>query len=118
MGAYLYILLCADGSFYIGTTIVALERRLAEHQAGAYEGYTARRRPVELVYCEHFQRLEDAAAAERQIKGWRREKKQALIRGDFAALQSLARRGATAGASRIAERQNRRGSALVSFPSA
>jgi len=99
MGAHLYILLCADGSYYVGTTIVALERRLAEHQAGTYDGYTARRRPVKLVYCQHFERLEDAAAAERQIKGWRREKKQALIHGDYAALPSLARRGATAGAS-------------------
>src|SRR3982074_3883239 len=90
MGAYLYILLCADGSFYVGTTIVARERRLAENQAGTYDGYPARRRPVELVYCQHFQRLEDAAAAERQIKGWRREKKQARIRGGFARLQSLA----------------------------
>jgi putative endonuclease len=96
MGAYLYILLCADGSFYVGTTIVALERRLAEHQAGTYDGYTARRRPVQLVYCLHFERLEDAAAAERQIKGWRREKKQALIRGDYGALPLLASRGRTA----------------------
>ena len=84
MGAYLYILLCADGSYYVGTTIVSLERRMAEHEAGTYDGYTARRRPVKLVFYQYFERLEDAAAAERQIKGWRREKKEALIRGDYA----------------------------------
>jgi putative endonuclease len=93
MGAYLYILLCADGSYYVGTTIVSLERRMAEHEAGTYDGYTARRRPVKLVFYQYFERLEDAAAAERQIKGWRREKKEALIRGDYASLPSLARRG-------------------------
>src|SRR5204863_7739492 len=71
MGAYLHILLCADGSYYVGTTIVGLERRLAEHQAGTYDGYTSRRRPVRLVFYQHFERLEDAAAGEQQIKGWR-----------------------------------------------
>lgn len=95
-GAHLYILRCADGSYYVGTTIVGLERRIAEHQTGAYDGYTARRRPVELVFYQHFERLDDAAAAERQVKGWRRDKKEALIRGDLAALPRLARRGATA----------------------
>src|SRR5580700_126628 len=99
MSAYLYILCCADGVYYVGTTITSLEHRVAEHRAGTFAGYTALRRPVELVFHQHFERLEDAAAAERQIKGWRREKKEALIRGDFAILPSLARRGATAGAS-------------------
>jgi len=90
MSAYLYILHCVDG-----TTIRSLEERVAEHQAGAYDGYTALRQPVELVFQQHFERLEDAAAAERQVKGWRREKKDALIRGDYTALPSLARRGGT-----------------------
>ena len=93
MGAYLYILLCADGSYYVGTTIGGLEQRLAEHEAGTYGGYTARRRPVKLVFHQYFGRLEDAAAAERQIRGWGREKKEALIRGDYAARPLLARRG-------------------------
>src|SRR2546429_4023290 len=93
MRAYLYILLCADGSYYVGTTIIGLERRLAEHEAGTYDGYTAHRRPVKLVFSQHFERLEDAAAAERQIKGWRREKKETLIRGDYASLPLLASRG-------------------------
>ena len=96
-GAYLYILRCADGSYYVGTTIVGLERRIAEHQAGTLGGYTSTRRPVELVYYQHFSRLDDAAAAERQVKGWRRDKKEALIRRDFALLPSLAQRGARTG---------------------
>ena len=95
MGAYLYILLCADGSYYVGTTIIGLERRLAEHEAGTYDGYTAHRRPVKLVFSQHFERHEAAAAAERQIKGWRREKKEALIRGDYASLPLLASRGSS-----------------------
>jgi putative endonuclease len=101
-GACLYILRCADGSYYVGTTIVSLDRRVAEHQSGTYDGYTSTRRPVKLVYHQHFPHLENAAAAERQVKGWRRDKKEALIRGDFALLPSLARRGvkaATDGAS-------------------
>ncbi|MGC2411127.1 MAG: GIY-YIG nuclease family protein [Stellaceae bacterium] len=96
MSAYLYILRCADRSYYVGTTVGSLEKRVAEHQVGAFGGYTAPRRPVELVFHQHFERLEDAAAAERQVKGWRRDKKEALIRGDFAALPTLARRYATA----------------------
>ena len=92
--AYLYILRCADGSYYVGTTRQSLEKRLAEHHAGAFDGYTAHhRRPLSLVFHEAFERIEDAVSAERQIKGWRREKKEALIRGDYAALPSLARRG-------------------------
>ena len=96
MSADLYILRCGDGSYYVGTTVGRLEKRVAEHQAGTFGGYTARRRPVELVFHQHFERLDDAASAERQVKGWRREKKEALIRGDFAALPSLARRGVRA----------------------
>ena len=90
MGAFLYILLCADGSYYVGTTRDSLERRIAEHEAGTFGGYTARRRPVKLVFHQYFDRIEDAIAAERQVKGWRRDKKEALIRGDFAALPALA----------------------------
>jgi putative endonuclease len=94
MNAYLYILRCADGSYYVGTTRSNLEKRLAEHEAGACDGYTARRRPITLVFHQYFERVEDAVAVERQVKGWRREKKEALIRGDFAALRSLSRRTA------------------------
>ena len=95
-GAYLYILRCADGSYYVGTTVSGLEPRLAQHQAGKFGGYTARRRPVELVFHQRFDQLENAAAAEQQVKGWRRDKKEALIRGDFPLLPSLSRRGVQA----------------------
>ena len=91
MNAYLYILRCADGSYYVGTTRTSLDARIAQHDAGEYDGYTARRRPLVLVYHEEFDRITDAIAAERQVKGWTRAKKEALIRGDFTALRSLAR---------------------------
>jgi putative endonuclease len=92
VGAWLYILRCADGSYYVGTTRESLERRVAEHQAGTFGGYTARRRPVTLVYHQQFQRITDAVEAERQVKGWRREKKEALVRGELQLLPALSRR--------------------------
>jgi putative endonuclease len=92
MSAHLYILRCADGSYYVGTTRDGLETRIAEHDMGTFDGYTARRRPVVLVFHQDFERMEDAVSAERQVKGWRREKKEALIRGDFAALPRLSQR--------------------------
>ena len=91
-GAYLYILRCADGSYYTGTARSGLERRVAEHNAGLYGGYTAERRPVTLVFSQSFDRIADAIAAERQVKGWSRAKKEALIRGDFESLSRLAKR--------------------------
>ena len=84
-GAYLYIVKCSDGSFYVGTTRAALELRIAQHNAGTFPGYTETRRPVELVYS-------DAIEAERKLKGWSRAKKEAFIRGDFSSLQRLAKR--------------------------
>lgn len=92
MGAYVYILRCCDGSYYTGSTRTSLEHRIAEHNSGALGGYTARRRPVELAYSEYFDRITDAITAERQIKGWSRAKKQALIRGDLGELPCLSRR--------------------------
>ena len=74
-GAYLYILRCADGSYYTGTARSGLERRVAEHNAGTYGGYTAQRRPVTLVFSQWFDRITDAIAAERQVKGWSSAKK-------------------------------------------
>src|SRR6185436_10354618 len=93
-GAFVYILRCSDDSYYCGTARGGLERRVAEHNAGTFEGYTSTRRPVTLVYSEWFQRITDAIAAERQIKGWSRAKKEALIRGDFASLSALSKRSA------------------------
>ena len=59
MSAYLYILRCADGSYYVGTTRGSLEKRVAEHTAGTFDGYTVLRRPVTLVFSRHFDRIED-----------------------------------------------------------
>jgi putative endonuclease len=92
-GAYVYILRCADGSYYTGTTRDELERRVAEHNAGHFGGYTSTRRPVKLVFSQWFERITDAIAAKRQLKGWSRAKKEALMRGDFAALPELSRSG-------------------------
>ena len=93
MGCYVYMLRCADGSFYIGTaTGDDLNRRIIEHQTGARPGSTFTRRPVTLVWSEHFDRITDAIAAERQIKGWGRAKKEALIQGDWKRIQLLAKR--------------------------
>ena len=92
VGAWLYILRCADGSYYTGTTRTDLEIRVAQHQTGHFGGYTATRRPVVLVYSEYFDRIVDAIAAERQIKGWSRAKKEALIAGRFDLLRALSRR--------------------------
>ncbi len=91
-GAYLYILLCADGSYYTGTARLGLEQRVAERNSGAYGGYTAQRRPVKLVFSQWFERITDAIAAERQVKGWPRAKKEALMRGEFQRLPELSRR--------------------------
>ncbi|MFC3691800.1 GIY-YIG nuclease family protein [Chenggangzhangella methanolivorans] len=92
MDAWIYILRCSDGSYYVGSTRGALEKRLAEHQSGAFGGYTAARLPVALVFSERFVRVEDAIAAERQIKGWSRAKKEALIAGRLDLLPRLAAR--------------------------
>jgi predicted GIY-YIG superfamily endonuclease len=86
------MLRCSDESYYVGSTRKSLEERLQEHQAGSFDGYTAARRPVRLAFHEHFQRIEDAIAAERRLKGWSRAKKEALVAGDFALIQELAKR--------------------------
>jgi len=91
-GACLYILRCADGSYYVGTTRKSPEERLGEHNAGLYRGYTAMRRPVTLVFDQHFETITDAIAAERQIKGWSRATKEAVIRGEWNRLPELAKR--------------------------
>jgi putative endonuclease len=88
--AYVYILRCADGSYYVGSARGSLDRRLEEHAAGINCRYTKSRRPVTLVWSQAFQQITDAIAAERQIKGWTRAKKEAFIRGDFEALRVLA----------------------------
>ena len=96
MNAFVYILLCADGSYYVGSTRALLEMRVAQHNDGFHGGYTMSRRPVELVWSQDFDRITDAIAAERQLKGWSRTKKEALIAGDMGLLRLLSKRGAKA----------------------
>ncbi len=92
MAAWAYILRCADGSYYTGCT-TDIDQRLGEHQAGVHESYTASRLPVEMVWADEFQTIHDAIDAERQIKGWSRAKKEALIRRDYDALPGLSKSG-------------------------
>ena len=92
MAFWVYILRCADNSYYTGHT-ENLEKRIAEHQAGEIEGYTHTRRPVKLVFSEEFPSREEALGRERQIKGWNRKKKEALMRGDWAEVARLGRSG-------------------------
>ena len=95
MGAFAYMLRCADGSYYVGSaTGDDLTGRIAQHESGAFAGYTATRRPVRLVWSEHFERITDAIASERKIKGWSRAKKEALIKGDWTRIETLAKRRA------------------------
>lgn len=84
------MLRCSDGKYYVGHTD-NMDRRFADHQSGAFGGYTYKRRPVELVWNDSFQTRDDAKAAENQIKGWSRAKKEALIRRDWAVISELAK---------------------------
>lgn len=79
---YIYILECADGSYYTDSTW-NLEKRLWEHENGLGANYTKKRLPVKLVYCEQCDRIEDAFLREKQVQGWSRRKKQALIEGNM-----------------------------------
>jgi len=94
MQAFVYILECADGSYYIGSHRGHdVEHRVAEHNMGHHKNaYTFTRRPVSCVWSDWFSRYDDAVAFERQLKGWSRAKKEAVIRGEWDALPELARR--------------------------
>ena len=86
---WVYILKCSDGSYYTDHTD-NLEIRVAQNKAGECPGYTSSRLPVELVWSQDFNSREEALAAERQIKGWSRKKKEAMMRGDWAEVSRLA----------------------------
>ncbi|MBU4177712.1 MAG: GIY-YIG nuclease family protein [Desulfurivibrionaceae bacterium] len=87
---WVYILRCADGSYYTGHTD-NLDNRIGQHQVGEYQGYTATRLPVELVWSQECPTREEALLAERQIKGWSRRKKEAMMCGDWGEVARLAR---------------------------
>jgi predicted GIY-YIG superfamily endonuclease len=102
MSFWVYILRCADHSYYTGHTD-DLENRIAKHRSGEIEGYTSTRLPVRLVFSEEFPTREEALTCELQIKGWSRKKKEALIRGDWAEVSRLARRVKPVSFGRVAQ---------------
>jgi predicted GIY-YIG superfamily endonuclease len=90
MTFWAYMVQCGDRHFYTGHTD-NLESRIAAHRSGAVPGYTATRLPVTWVWSQEFPSRIEALAAERQIKGWGRAKKLALIRGDWPSIVALSR---------------------------
>jgi putative endonuclease len=86
----MYILRCSDDSFYVGST-VNLDGRLVQHNEGKGAKYTRTRLPAELAYYEEFDRAEDAFAREKQVQGWGRAKRIALIEGRSEELPGLSR---------------------------
>jgi predicted GIY-YIG superfamily endonuclease len=91
--AWTYIVECADGSYYVGST-VDLDGRIWQHNfSDDGAAYTRARRPVRLVWAADFERIDDAFSFEKRVQGWGRAKREALIRGDYDALPGLSRRG-------------------------
>ena len=80
MKAYMYILECANGKYYVGSTKY-LEKRLEQHQSGNGSNFTKKHLPVKLVYYEEYDRIDTAFYREKQIQGWIHNKKKALIEG-------------------------------------
>ena len=89
--AWMYILKCADGSYYVGSTR-NLDLRMSQHQSGKGSRYTSGRLPVELVYTEEYDRVIDAYAREKQVQNWGRPKREALINGKPELLSVLAKK--------------------------
>lgn len=87
MEVTVYIVRCSDGPYYTGLT-----KRVWEHNEGTYDGHTSKRRPVEPVFTETYDQIIDAIARKRQIKGWSRAKKEALIALAYESLPELASR--------------------------
>ncbi|WP_206446436.1 GIY-YIG nuclease family protein [Agrococcus sp. KRD186] len=88
---WVYILRCRDGSTYVGSTR-DIDRRLDQHQRGQGAAYTRRRLPVELAFAHFDESVAAAFALEKQIQGWSRAKREALIRGDFQAIARAAKK--------------------------
>ena len=86
-----YILLCANGTYYVGST-TNLEQRLKQHNAGHGCGFTKAHRPFTLVYTEEYETYQAAFKRERQLHGWSHAKKEALIKGDIELLKQLSKK--------------------------
>jgi putative endonuclease len=95
---FVYILRCADGSYYVGSTR-DLDKRVWQHSTGHGAVYTSTRLPVVLVFAQHFDRIDEAYALEKRVQGWSRAKREALIEGRYNDLPRLSRKkfGGTAG---------------------
>lgn len=91
MAFHVYILKCADGSYYTGHTDNMSARMQLHHTGGIKSCYTATRRPLELVFQQDFVTREEALIAEQQIKGWSRAKKEAMMRSDWSEVIRLAK---------------------------
>jgi putative endonuclease len=89
--AWMYILECSDGSFYVGST-VNLENRVAAHAMGLGANYTKSRLPVRCVFAQEFERVDEAFEREKQVQNWGRVKRIALIEGRFGDLNQLSRK--------------------------
>jgi putative endonuclease len=89
--AWMYILECCDGSYYVGST-KNLELRFSQHESGKGSRYTSGRLPVKLVYCEEYDRVSDAFYRKKQVQGWSRRKREALIEGNPELLPALAKK--------------------------
>ncbi len=89
--AWMYILECSDGSYYAGST-KDLNKRISQHQDGKGAKYTSGRLPVKLVYCEEYDRVDEAYYREKQVQGWRRAKREALINDVPGLLPTLAKK--------------------------
>jgi putative endonuclease len=89
--AWMYILQCSDDSYYVGST-KNLELRFSQHQSGKGSRYTSGRLPVQLVYCEEYDCVSDAYYREKQVQGWTRRKREALINGTPELLPTLAKK--------------------------
>jgi len=101
MGIFVYMLRCSDGSYYVGSaTGDDLGPRIDQHNAGAHRATLTHDDQVVLVWSEHFDRITDGIAVERQLKGWSRAKKEALIGSDWVKVSQLAKRRAGAARSR------------------
>jgi putative endonuclease len=90
MKSYMYILECATGHYYTGSTN-DLEFRLKQHENCEGANFTKKHLPVKLVYFEEFQRIDLAFYREKQVQGWSRKKKEALINGSFDKLSDLSK---------------------------
>jgi len=91
MMGWMYILECSDGTYYTGSTI-DLEKRLWEHDNFLGAKYTKKKHPVKLVYCEEYNRIDEAFRREKQVQGWSHAKKKALIAGEWHKVSSLAKK--------------------------